>query len=89
MTSMHAPDQAPEGGAARASEHNIPHRVLRRAEVSARTGLGRSTLYAQIQAGSFPQSVKLGTRAVGWIEAEVAEWIAARVEARDRAERSQ
>jgi prophage regulatory protein len=60
--------------------------VLRRAEVTARTGLGRSTLYAQIQAGSFPQSVKLGPRAVGWIEAEVAEWITERIAARDAAE---
>jgi prophage regulatory protein len=60
--------------------------ILRRPEVSRRTGLCRSALYAAIQAGTFPQSCKLGPRAVGWIEAEVAEWIAALVEARDHEE---
>jgi len=57
--------------------------ILRRPEVSRRTGFGRSAIYAAIQAGRFPRPVKLGPRAVGWIESEVSEWIAARVEARD------
>ena len=73
MTARHPPDQ-------------VHRRFLRLPEVAARTGLGRSTLYAQIQAGTFPQSCKLGPRAVGWIESEVSEWIAARVEARDHEE---
>ena len=67
---------------------DMPTLILRRPEVSQRTGLGRSALYAEIQAERFPKPVKLGRRAVGWIEAEVAEWIADRVEARDREEAS-
>jgi prophage regulatory protein len=58
--------------------------ILRRPEVSLRTGLGRSAIYAYLQAGRFPRPVKLGPRAVGWIEAEVNQWIASRVEDRDR-----
>lgn len=54
-------------------------RILRLPEVTARTGLGRSTLYARIQAGDFPPPVNLGARAVGWPEGEVEEWIAGRI----------
>ena len=57
--------------------------ILRRPEVSLRTGLGRSAIYAYLQAGQFPRPVKLGPRAVGWIEAEVDEWISERMKARD------
>lgn len=51
-------------------------RILRFAEVSARTGLKRTTIYARIKAGSFPAPVALGTHHVGWRESEIAAWIA-------------
>jgi prophage regulatory protein len=42
-------------------------RVLARLPVVLRvTGLGRSTIYRWIAAGSFPAPVRLGTRAVAW-----------------------
>ncbi len=44
-----------------------------------RTGLSRSTIYVRLAAGCFPRPVALGGRAVGWIEAEVDEWIRERV----------
>ncbi len=34
-----------------------------------------STIYVRLAEGSFPRPVQLGARAVGWIEAEVDEWI--------------
>jgi len=52
--------------------------ILRRREVQARIGLGRSSLYAQIAKGLFPQPVKLSERAVGWREADVNAWIESR-----------
>ena len=62
--------------------------ILRRRQVEARTGLARSTIYQYIQEGVFPKPVQLGPRAVGWIEAEVSEWIHARMKmARDAAGR--
>ncbi len=64
----------------------MANQILRLPEVSRRTGLGRSSLYAYIQGGRFPRPIKLGPRAVGWLDAEVSEWIAARVHARNRAE---
>ena len=48
-----------------------PTVILRRKEVQARTGLSRSTIYLRVSQGSFPKSVPLGPRAVGWLESEV------------------
>ena len=58
-----------------------PHCILRRKQVEARTGLSRSTIYARINAGTFPAPVSLGPRAVGWIEGDVQRWISERIEA--------
>jgi prophage regulatory protein len=52
---------------------------LRRKQVETRTGLSRSTIYQYIKEGVFPKPVPLGPRAVGWLEAEVSDWIAERV----------
>ena len=54
-------------------------RILRLADVKARTGLSRSTIYLSINNGLFPKSVALGTRAVGWLESEIDTWIAGRI----------
>ncbi|MCY3808963.1 MAG: AlpA family transcriptional regulator [Gemmatimonadetes bacterium] len=54
-------------------------RFLRLPEVLARTGLSRSTIYVRLEQGRFPRPVSLGARAVGWIEAEVDDWIRERI----------
>jgi len=52
-----------------------PSRVLRLKEVCNVTGLGHSLIY-QLQAEHrFPHSIKIGVRAVGWLEDEVREWV--------------
>ncbi|MXW68021.1 MAG: AlpA family transcriptional regulator [Gemmatimonadales bacterium] len=53
---------------------NKPIRFLRLPEVEARTGLARATIYVRMAEGTFPKSVSLGGRAVGWIETEINEW---------------
>lgn len=53
-------------------------RILRRPQVLARTGLSRSTIYALIVDGKFPQPVQLGLRAVGWREGDVEAWLHSR-----------
>lgn len=50
-------------------------KVLRLPEVIEITGLGRSTIYAKVSRGNFPSPIKLGERAVGWIDSDVYEWI--------------
>ncbi len=56
----------------------MTERILRRREVEARTGLSRSTLYAQMAEGAFPRPVRLGKRAVGWTESAISEWFESR-----------
>jgi len=45
--------------------------ILRLPAVRARTELFCSTIYLRIPEDSFPKLVSLGSRAVGWVEAEV------------------
>lgn len=61
--------------------------ILRLPTVKARTGLSRSTIYLRIAEGSFPAPISLGGRAVGWIEAEVNDWLAKCIEASRKAAR--
>lgn len=56
----------------------MKHRVIRRPEVETLTGIPRSTLYAKIALGDFPAPIKIGQRAVGWLEAEVNDWLSSR-----------
>lgn len=59
-------------------------RVLRLPEVITKTGLSRTTLYTMSRAGQFPESISLGGKAMGWIEAEIDHWIEERMAARQR-----
>jgi prophage regulatory protein len=59
-------------------EARIPH-ILRRRQVEAQTGLSRSAIYEGVLQGTFPRPIHIGTRAVGWLAAEVDAWIAARI----------
>ncbi len=55
--------------------------VLRLPAVKARTGLSRSTIYAYMRDGRFPQPVAISERCVAWIESEIDAWIADRIAA--------
>lgn len=57
--------------------------VLRLPAVLRMIGLSRPTLYRMVKAGTFPQPIKLGAAAVGWLADDVSQWIAERVTARD------
>lgn len=50
-------------------------RLLRLREVMAMTGLGSSTIYRYIQAGTFPAPVKIGGFTSRWRESQIAAWI--------------
>jgi len=56
--------------------------VLRLPDVIKRTGLRRSALYLRIAANEFPRGFSLGGNAVGWLESEVDDWIAAKAASR-------
>ncbi len=61
------------------------HSILRLPEVKKSTGLSRSTIYLRMAEGRFPKQVDLGGRAVGWLEAEIQEWLQRRIEASRKA----
>ncbi len=63
----------------------MPHTILRFPEVKKSTGLSRSTIYLRVAEGTFPKRVSLGGRAVGWLEAEVQDWLQRRIDARRKA----
>jgi prophage regulatory protein len=54
-------------------------RFIRRKAVEERTGLARSTIYQMVNEGRFPRPVRLGGRAVAWLENEVNDWVDARI----------
>lgn len=61
-------------------------KIIRLPQVMERVGLKKSAIYKMIAAGDFPNQVKLGTHASGWLESEVQKWIlkrAGRVQAND------
>ena len=59
---------------------SVAIQILRLPQVRARTGLCRTMIYQLEADDQFPRRVKIGVRAVGWIEGEVEEWLTQRVE---------
>jgi prophage regulatory protein len=52
--------------------------MLRWYEVKERTGLSRSTIWRLEGSGIFPRRRQLGGNSVGWVEAEIQEWLEGR-----------
>lgn len=57
--------------------------ILRIHEVIKTTGLGRSTIYRDINLGDFPKPIKLGKKSTGWVSSDISDWIDSRIQARD------
>ena len=53
-------------------------RILRAREVLEVVGFSRATLWRRVKAGEFPAPIRLGSRAVGWYQREIDEWLASR-----------
>lgn len=64
------------------STSQMERRILRRAEVEAKTGFKRAHIYALMKDGKFPKAMRLGIRAVGWDSAEIDQWICDRLQER-------
>lgn len=52
--------------------------IYRRHQVETLTGLSRSSIYAGMAQGTFPQAIKLGARAVGWRVSDLNDWLDSR-----------
>lgn len=57
-----------------ADNDNRPLRLLRLTEVKAMAGLGTSTIYRRMDAGTFPRPRALSPGCVRWVEADVLSW---------------
>jgi prophage regulatory protein len=55
-------------------------KISRLPDVIGQTGLSRSTLYELIRRGDFPRQIRLGPRAVGWVDSDIDDWIRRRIE---------
>ena len=53
-------------------------RLLTLREVTAITALSRSAIYAMMAESRFPKPLRIGSRAVRWVEQEVLDFIASR-----------
>jgi prophage regulatory protein len=54
--------------------------ILRLPAVIKHTGLSRSSIYLRISNKEFPKPVSLGGRAVGWLESDIDQWLADKIE---------
>lgn len=59
--------------------NTTPNILIKLPVVKGRTTLSTSEIYRRIEAGTFPQQIRLGAKAVAWLEHEVSAWIDARV----------
>lgn len=64
------------------AQQQVTPRLIRLPEVMDRTGLGRSWVYQAVREGRFPAPIAVpGSRAVAWVEGEVAAWITQSIQA--------
>lgn len=57
----------------------MSHTLIKMSEVMRRTSNCKSAIYKLIAQGRFPKPVKIGARAIAFIEGEVDEWINQRI----------
>lgn len=53
--------------------------LLKLPDVIRQCGMGRSNIYKGMEEGTFPASIKLSTRAVGWPQSHVSKWVANKI----------
>lgn len=53
--------------------------LIRFPEVQLRTGYSKAWIYRLLKESRFPQSVKIGSRAIASVESEIDEWINQRI----------
>ncbi|AEB27872.1 helix-turn-helix transcriptional regulator [Francisella hispaniensis] len=57
-------------------------KILRLSQVVEMTGTSKSTIYRWINANQFPKPINLSHASVGWLEADINDWIQSKIQAR-------
>ncbi|MBK2024772.1 helix-turn-helix transcriptional regulator [Francisella philomiragia] len=57
-------------------------KILRLNQVVEITGTSKTTIYRWINANQFPKPINLSSSSVGWLEADINDWIQSKVESR-------
>ena len=55
------------------------NQLVKRGAVEDQVALSRSTIYAKMQEGTFPKPLKIGSRAVAWLQSDIDNWIEERI----------
>jgi prophage regulatory protein len=58
----------------------MTHTILGLPAVKTRTSSSRSRICLRVSQGTFSKPVSLGARAMGWVEAEIQEWLQRQIE---------
>jgi prophage regulatory protein len=53
--------------------------LIRLTDVQRRTGYSKAWIYRLMSQGKFPESVKIGTRAIAFVESEIDDWVNQRI----------
>jgi len=56
-------------------------KILRLPEVIQKTGLSKSSIYSFMANGEFVDKISIGSRAVGFLEEDIEQWISERIAA--------
>ena len=60
----------------------MTNKILRLPTVVEITGTSKTTIYRWIGANQFPKPINLSNVSVGWLEADINDWIQSKIEAR-------
>ncbi|WP_072269666.1 helix-turn-helix transcriptional regulator [Serratia marcescens] len=55
------------------------HTLIRLPAVQQRTGYSKAWIYRLMSQGKFPPSIKIGTRAIAFVEREIDDWVNQRI----------
>lgn len=62
---------------------DMTDRLLRSTQAAQKLGLSRSSFYERVKNSELPKAIKIGRRAVAWLESELDAYIVARIAERD------
>src|SRR5262245_35165626 len=73
-----SPPAIPDATASASTRPSTGPRFIRLKELAPRIGVERSRIWRMVKDGTFPKPRRISMRAVGWLDDEIAAWMAGR-----------